>query len=147
MTTFLWVALKENVKQTKMFEAITKACSNPESLLGLWKSHQVQGNLTRTFLMVPRHGRSCNEIRGQILRNDMAIKWCSEPPLIECLPIRQEISNVSQRASQQNSSAAIQSRNTMHRRPPIQGRRKGICWRFVKSLLTDCSEMPAFGQY
>ena len=31
-------------------------------------------------------------------RNDWAIKWCSEPPFIGCLPIRQEILNVSQKA-------------------------------------------------
>ena len=29
-------------------------------------------------------------------RDNWAVKWCSEPPIMWCLPIRQEILNVSQ---------------------------------------------------
>ena len=73
---------------------------------------------TNHFVMVLWHGRSCKETRGKILRT-----------------------------GNQNNPTVIQSRNAMHWRPPIQGRRNGICWRIVKSLLTDCSEMIVFGPY
>ena len=59
--------------------------------------------------MVLWHGRSCKEMRRKILRTGT-----------------------------QNNSTAFQCRNTMHWRPPIQGRRNGICRRSVKGLLTDC---------
>ena len=35
LTTFIWVALKENVKQGKILLTITGASSNPDSLLEL----------------------------------------------------------------------------------------------------------------
>ena len=51
----------------------------------------------------------------------------------------------------QYNSTVTQSRNTMHWRPPIQKkkkeRRNGVCWKSVKILHTDCSEMPVFGPY
>ena len=37
--------------------------------------------------------------------------------------------------------------HSMYWRPPIQGRRNGICWRIVKSLLSNCSEMRILGTY
>ena len=64
------------------------------------------------FLMVLWHGRSCKEKRGKVLRT-----------------------------GEQNNSTVIQRRNSMHGRPPIQGRRNGISWRIVHSLLTKCSEI------
>ena len=48
-----------------------------------------------------------------------------------------------------NNSTAFQSRNTMHWRPPIQGRRNRIYWRIVKSLLTDflkCQHLTRIGR-
>ena len=33
-----------------------------------------------------------------------------------------------------NNSTIIQSRNSMYWRPPIQGRKSGICWRFVENM-------------
>ena len=65
------------------------------------------------IFMVLWHGRSCKEVRGNILRT-----------------------------CEQNNSRAIQSRNSMHWRPSIQRRRrKWISWRNVHSLLTNCSYM------
>ena len=68
------------------------------------------------FLMVLWHGKSCKEMLGKILRT-----------------------------GEQNNSTDTQSRNFMYWRPSTQGRRNRICWRSVKSMLTNCSEMPAFG--
>ena len=62
--------------------------------------------------------RSCKEVRGKILRT-----------------------------GEQNNSTVTHSRNSMYWRPSIQGRRNGICWRNVWSLLTNCSETLVFGSY
>ena len=51
------------------------------------------------------------------------------------------------RTGEQNNSTTKRSRDTMHWRPPLQGRRNGINWRIVKSMLTKCSEMPVFGSH
>ena len=67
------------------------------------------------FFMILWYGRSCKEMRGKISRT-----------------------------GEQNNSTAIPSRNTMHWRQPIQGRRNGICWRIVKSLLTDWSKKRVY---
>ena len=67
------------------------------------------------FLTVLWYGRSCEEMCGTIL-------WTGE----------------------QNNSTPFQSRNSMYWRPSIQRRRIGICWRIVKSMLTNCSEMSVF---
>ena len=40
------------------------------------------------------------------------------------------------RIGEQNNSTVTQSRNSMYKRPSIQGRRNRICWRIVKSMLT-----------
>ena len=75
----------------------------------LWKSAYL--------FVVLRHGGSCQEMCGTILR-----------------------------ASEQNNKANIQSYNSMPWWPSIQ-RSIGIGWRIVKSLLTDCSEMLVFGTH
>ena len=61
-------------------------------------------------------GRSCKEMRGKMLRT-----------------------------GEQNNSTTIQRRNTMPWRPPIQGRRNGICRRIVKSMLSNCPDMLVLG--
>ena len=38
-----------------------------------------------------------------------------------------------------------QSINSMHRWPPLQRRRNEICWRIVKYMLSNCSEMLVLG--
>ena len=48
---------------------------------------------------------------------------------------------------EQNKSTALQSPNTMHWRPPIQGRRNEICSRIVICLLTDRSKMLMLDPY
>ena len=70
------------------------------------------------FFTVLWHGRSCKEMCGAIL-------WVGK----------------------ENNLTTFQSRNTMHWRPPIQGRKNGICRRTVKGLLTNCLNMIAFGPH
>ena len=69
------------------------------------------------FFMVLWHGWSCKEMRGAIL-------WAGE----------------------QDDSTTLQSINSMHWRPSIQRRRIEICWRIVKYMLSNCSEMLKFGK-
>ena len=90
---------------------IIEVCLNPKSLLELQK--RLFGETwCKHVLMVLWYGRSCEEMRGKIVRT-----------------------------CEQNDTITTQSRNSMLRRPPIQGRRNGICWRIVKGLLTYCSRM------
>ena len=49
--------------------------------------------------------------------------------------------------SQQDDSTTLQSVYSMHRWPPLQRRRNEICWRIVKSVLSNCSEMLILGTY
>ena len=71
------------------------------------------------FFMVLWHGWSCEEVCGTILR-----------------------------VSKQDDSLTLQSIYSMHRWPPLQRRRRDkICWRIVKHLLSNCSEMLIFGTY
>ena len=105
-------------------ETVTKyrdICSNPGFLQELWKNCQKQKPreswCRNDIFMVSWHERSCKEVRGKIL-------WTGE----------------------QNNSTATQSRNSMPWRPPFQERRRSrICWRIVKSVLTNCSEMSITG--
>ena len=97
---------------------ITEICLNPKSLLGDRKATPLWATWRKHFLVVLWYGRSCHEMCGAILR-----------------------------AGEQNDSTVIQSRNTIHWRPPKQGGRNGICWRIVKSLLTHFSEMPVHGPH
>ena len=69
------------------------------------------------FLMVLWHGWSCKEVCGAIL-------WVGE----------------------QDDSATLQSIYSMHRWPPLQRRRNKICWRIVKYMLSNCSQMFIFGK-
>ena len=117
LTMFFWVARKENAKQAKILLTITEICLNPESPQEQKKSYLVQGNLARTS----SHGSmnfsmSCEEMCREILRT-----------------------------CKQIDTTITQSRNSMYRRPSIQRRRDRICWRVVKSMLTNCSEMSVFG--
>ena len=64
------------------------------------------------------HGWSCKEVCGTIL-------WVGE----------------------QDDSTTLQSINSMHRWPPLQRRRNKICWRIVKYMLSNCSEMLILGTY
>ena len=69
------------------------------------------------FFMVLRHGRSCKEMRGKILR-----------------------------IGEQNYSTRTHSRKSMNWRPSIQRRRNWISWRIVHSLLTNCLEVLVLGK-
>ena len=53
LTTFIWVALKENFKQAKTLWTVTGACSNPESLLELQKITLFRETWREHFLLVP----------------------------------------------------------------------------------------------
>ena len=64
--------------------------------------------LKHCLFVVLRYGRSCEEMRGERLR-----------------------------FGKQNNSTVTQSRNSMYWRPSIR-RRDGICWRFVKSMRSNC---------
>ena len=64
------------------------------------------------FFMVLWHGWSCKEVCGTIL-------WVSK----------------------QENLTTLQSIYSMHRWPPLQRRRNEICWRIVKHMLSNCSEM------
>ena len=46
---FIWVALKENVREATILLTITEPCSNPEFPQEQLKSYPVQGNLKQTF--------------------------------------------------------------------------------------------------
>ena len=61
-TMFIMVALKVNVRLATILWMITEVCSNQGSLPGLetWCRNDI--------FMVLWHGRSCKEMRGQILR-------------------------------------------------------------------------------
>ena len=50
------------------------------------------------------------------------------------------------RAGEQNNPT-VQSYNSMPWWPSSQRRRIGICWRTVKSVLSNCPEMPVFGTH
>ena len=69
------------------------------------------------FFMVLWHGRSCKEVCGTIL-------WVGE----------------------QDDSATLQGIHSMHRWPPLQRRRNKICWRIVKYMLSNFSEMFILGK-
>ena len=45
----------------------------------------------------------------------------------------------------EDDTTTLQSINSMHRSPPLQGRRIEICWRIVTSMLSNCSEMFILG--
>ena len=62
--------------------------------------------------MVVWHGGSCKEVCGTILR-----------------------------VGKQEYTTTLQSIYSMHRWPPLQRRRNKICWRIVKYILPNCSEM------
>ena len=47
----------------------------------------------------------------------------------------------------QDDSTTLQSLYSLHRWPPLQRRRNEICWRIVKSVLSNCSEMLILGSY
>ena len=47
---------------------------------------------------------------------------------------------------EQDDTATLQSIYSMHRWPPLQRGRNKICWRIVKYLLSNCSEMLIFGK-
>ena len=53
LTMFIWVALKENVKQAKIWWTIIEKCLNPKSLLELPKSYLFLSNLAQTALHGP----------------------------------------------------------------------------------------------
>ena len=69
------------------------------------------------FFMVLWHGWSCKEMCGTIL-------WVGE----------------------QDDSAILQSIYSMYRWPPLHRRRNKICWRVVKYMLSNCSEMLILGK-
>ena len=68
------------------------------------------------FFMVLWHGRSCEEMCGAIL-------WVSK----------------------HNDSTTLESIYSMHWRPPLERGSIEICWRIVKSMLSNCSEMLMLG--
>ena len=67
--------------------------------------------------MVLWHGWSCKEVCGTIL-------WVGK----------------------QDDTATLQSIYSMHWWPPLQRRRNKICWRIVKYMLSNCSEMLKLGK-
>ena len=69
------------------------------------------------FFMVLWYGRSCEEMCRAIL-------WVSK----------------------QDDSTTLQSIYSLHRWPPLQRRRNEICWRIVKCMLSNCSEMLILGK-
>ena len=50
-------------------------------------------------------------------------------------------------AGQQVDTTTLQSNNSMHRWSPLQWRGNNICWRIVKYMLWNCSEMLFLGTY
>ena len=68
------------------------------------------------LLVVFRQGRTCQEMSGTIL-------WVGK----------------------QDDSTTLQSVYSMHRWPPLQRGRNEICWRIVKSIISNCSEMLILG--
>ena len=69
------------------------------------------------FFIVLCYGWSCKEVCGTIL-------WVGE----------------------QDDSATLRSIYSMHRCPPLQRRRNKVCWRIVKYMLSNCSEMVILGK-
>ena len=51
------------------------------------------------------------------------------------------------RADEQNNPATVQSYNSMPGWPSMQTRWIGICRRIVKSMLSNCPQMPVFGTH
>ena len=47
----------------------------------------------------------------------------------------------------QDDSTTLQSIYSMHRWPPLQRRRNEICWRIVRSMLSNCYKMFVLGTY
>ena len=102
---------------SKDIETVTDFCLNPKSLLELAKSYLTLRNLAHTF----PHGPIIWQVTRRIALNDV-MNW------------------------QQNNSTTIQSRNTVHWRPPIQGRRNGLsetCQRFADKLFQNSCIWPA----
>ena len=84
-----------------------------ESRISVVRSRQITiPSKSSYFFMVLWHGWSCKEVCGTIL-------WVGK----------------------QDDSATLQSIYSMHRWPPLQGRRNEIFWRIVKYMLSNCSEM------
>ena len=69
---FIWVALRENARLTRMLWIITKVCSNQGFLLVPWKitRNDSSKEIWRRYYLfiVPWHGRSREEMCGTILR-------------------------------------------------------------------------------
>ena len=118
LTTFISFVLNENVQQAKKSGQLQKYVWIQNLCRSYRKATLFWETWHKHFLMVQWYGRWCKEVRGKILRT-----------------------------GEQNNSTTIRSRDTMHWRPPIQGRRNWISWRIVKSMLTNCSEMPVFGSH
>ena len=103
---FIWVALKENVKEAMILWTITETRSNPGSLMEASEKLSCSGK------------PDANSSSWSYNMGSHAKKWVER-----CC----ELAN-------KNNSTIIQSRNSMYWRPPIQGRKSGICWRFVKNM-------------
>ena len=50
-------------------------------------------------------------------------------------------------AIKQDDATTLQNIYSMHRWPPLYGRRNEICWRIVTNMLPNCSEMLVLGTY
>ena len=83
---------------------------------GVEKSALSRQTWSKHFFLVLWYWRSCKEVCGTIL-------WVGE----------------------ENDSTTLQSICSMHRWPPIQGRRIEIRGRIVTSMLSNCSEMLILG--
>ena len=87
--------------------------TNVESRISVGRSREITiSSKSSYFFMVLWHGCSCKDVCGAIL-------W----------------------VSQQIYTTTLQSIYSMHWWPPLQRRRNEICWRIVKYMLSNCSEM------
>ena len=119
LTLIIWVALKENAEISMDIVENYRTMFETKICAGATEKLPYSEKTWRKhFLMIVWYAKSCEEIRGTI--------WWTD---------------------KQNNSTILQSRNTMHWRPPIQGRRNVICRIIVKSLPTNCSKMHVFGAY
>ena len=82
-----------------------------------WNRKTAIPSTSSYFFMVLWHGWSCKEVCGTTW-------WVGK----------------------QDDSAILQSIYSMHRWPPLHRRRNKICWRIVKYMLSNCSEMLILGK-
>ena len=117
LTTFISVALHKSKKRSKILWTITETCSNPESPQEQQKSYFVQWSLTQTFY----HGPMIWKVNAK-----------------KCVERYCELAN---KTTQHLCKVTTQCHDDHEL---IQRGRIRICWRIVKSMLSNCPEMPVF---